>query len=43
MLKIYDSTAVDSIDDGNEMGYLSESSGSETAWWFFGEATNCIK
>ena len=29
MLKIYESTAVDSNDDEDEMDYVSESSGSE--------------
>ena len=30
--KIYDSTAVDSSDDEDEMDYLSENSGSEADW-----------
>ena len=30
--KIYDSTAVDSSDDEDEIDYLSESSGSEANW-----------
>ena len=32
MFKIFDSTAVDSNDDEDEMKYLSESSGGETDW-----------
>ena len=32
MFKIYDSTAVNSSDDEDEMGYLSESSGGEADW-----------
>ena len=31
-LKIYDSTAVDSSDDDNEMDYLSGSLGSDADW-----------
>ena len=30
--KIFDSTAVDSSDDEDEIDYLSESSGSEADW-----------
>ena len=43
MSKICDSTAVGSSDDEDAMDYLSESSGNETDWWFFGETINCIK
>ena len=32
MFKIFDSTAVDSNDDEDEMDYLPESSGGETDW-----------
>ena len=32
LFKIYDSTAVDSNDDGDEMDYLPESSGGEAEW-----------
>ena len=41
--KIYDSITIDYSDDQDEMNYLSESSGSEADWQFFGETTNCIK
>ena len=43
MFKIYDSTAVDPSDDEDNMDYLSESSGGEADWRFFGEASNVIK
>ena len=43
MLKIFDSTAVDSSDDEDEMDYSSESYGGEIGRQFFGETTNCIK
>ena len=43
MFKIYDSTAVDSSDDEDDMDYLSESFGGEVDWRFFGEASNFIK
>ena len=32
MFEIYDSTAVDSDDDENQMDYLSEISGGEADW-----------
>ena len=43
MFKICDSAAVDSSVDEDEMDYLSESSGGEAGWQFFGEASNFIK
>ena len=43
MFKIYDSTAVDPSDDEDDMDYLSESSGGEADWRFFGEASNVNK
>ena len=43
MFKIYESTAVDSSDDKDDMDYLPESSGGEADWRFFGEASNFIK
>ena len=43
VFKIYDSTVVDSIDDEDEVDYLSESSGGEADWQFSGETTYCTK
>ena len=42
-VKIYDSTAVDSIVDEDELDYLSESSVDEAGWYFSGETTNHLK
>ena len=42
-VKIYDSTAVDSIVDKDELDYLSESSVDEADWYFSGETTNRLK
>ena len=42
-VKIYDSTAVDSIVDEDELDYLSESSVDEADWYFSGETTNHLK
>ena len=43
MLKIFDSTAVDSSDDEDGMDYLSKSFSGEVDWLFSGETTNCKK
>ena len=44
MFEVFDSSAVDSKDDEDEIDYLtSENSGGETDWQFFGETTNHIK
>ena len=41
MFKIFDSAAVDSSGDEDEMDYLSKSFSDEADWLFSGETTNC--
>ena len=41
MFKIFDSTAVDSSDDEDEMDHLSESFSGEADWLSSDETTNC--
>ena len=43
MFEIFESTAVDSSDNEDEMDYLCKISGGEANWRFSGETTNCIK
>ena len=43
MFKIYNSATFDFSDDEDEMDHLSQSSGGEADWKFFGETTICIK